>query len=181
MSEELSVELAVEGISKEAFARAMNGLREFAEPALPIITGEWGLEQTLLYAAALAALAMTVRLILHLADGGKVSQLPRAAFSHPNDRALDTKSGRSAAGFVAQGRPEAFSEGSTLAGEQAAPTASPDTVSIIWPEVFKLLHAGVMNLTKLYLHYVVISVLVCWIFGVGDLDASFAVFGIGSQ
>lgn len=60
----LHVELNVEGIARDAFASALSWIWQKVDFLLPIITGQWSLQQAVFYGAALAFMARAAFLVL---------------------------------------------------------------------------------------------------------------------
>lgn len=174
------VELTVEGLGRDAFGNAIGWIWEQVDVLFPVITGQWNFMEALVPAVVLGGLMFLFRLIVHLADGGRVAQTPRALITGPQNPNLVTWRTYNEWEHMVRLRTDASAYGAALGPLPQSPPEAPgrerirslDTSALFAHEIFNVL-------TRYYVHYLGISVLVCWIFGVGDLNVFFAALGIG--
>lgn len=174
------VELTVEGIGRQAFAHLASWIWQRVDFLFPVITGQWTLMEAVIPSGILAGLAMLFRLIVHLADGGRVAQLPRAMIAAADDPNLTTwRSHNLFAGM----RPTRSGSGlyrPALAFEQHQRPPAPPRERIEVLDGFAMLaHELFAFLSRFYVQYLGLSVLICWIFGLGDLQIAIAMLGTG--
>lgn len=172
MREEVNVEFTISGLSKDTFSALMGWVWDLVEPAFPIITGAWGLAQTLYFASAIAGVALAARLIRYLSEGGGSNE--------PVPDGLGVKAAR-----IHKHSPEPAQRAMNFAQLQGTITAAPDTAGAS-NEVSKAAAVALIFFRRLLvfisrmgLNYLLLSVLVCIFFGAGDLQILDVVFGIG--
>lgn len=183
-SEGIHVELTVEGLGREAFARAFaevtGWIWERVDVLFPVITGQWTFMEAAVPAGVLGSLMLLSRLVVHLADGGRLSQTPRAMITDPHDTKLATWRSYNQWEDMLHRRAEAPAYGAALGPVPQSPPQAParERISALdAPALFA--HDLFHFLTRNYVNYLGISVLICWIFGLGDLDVFFAALGMG--
>lgn len=174
------VELTVEGLGREAFSNVMGWIWEQVDFLFPVITGQWTFMEAVVPALVLSGLMLLFRLIVHLADGGRVAQTPMALITAPHDLRLATWRSRSQWERMKPGKAEAMFCSPALASalKQPPPTPVRERIEVL-DGCALVAHQLFDSLTRLYLQYLGLSVLICWIFGVGDLDVFFAALGMG--
>lgn len=176
------LELTVEGLGRAAFGDALDWIWRQVDVLFPIITGQWDLMDAILPAGILAGLTLLFRLVLHLADGGRAAQAPRALITAPFDHRLATWRSHEQCKDVAQARAEEFVYGPVPGPPATQPPPAPVKERIeVLDGLSHLAHDLFYALLRFYVHYMAFSIAVCWIFGVGDLDTFFAVVGIGDR
>lgn len=180
-SEGIHVELTVEGLGREEFGNAASWLWDRVDVLFPVITGQWTLMEATVPAVVLGSLMFVFRAIAHLADGGRLSQTPRAMITDPHDPKLVTWRSISR-GFGSQANhvfpPAIRAQLESLPQSPPAPARERikalDAPALCAYELFEFL-------IRNYITYFGLSVLICWIFGLGDLDVFFAALGMGGD
>lgn len=177
------VELTVEGLGRDAFGNAMGWIWDRVDVLFPVITGQWSFEEAVIPAGILAGLALLFRLIVHLADGGGAAQIPRALIVDPHDLKLATWRSHNQWERVRSARADGttcYMPALASVPQQQPPAPVRERIEVLDGSAM-LAHGLFYSLARFYVWYLLLSVLVCWIFGVGDLDIFFAVLGIGGR
>lgn len=170
--ESIHVEFSFTGISRDIFRSILEWMWEAIQPAFPIITGEWSVVQTVYFSAAIAGVALTVRLIRYLSEGGGYGEREPAGLA-------DTTSVISARSQE-HARPAMISS-HTHTGAATAPDTSgvSNEVSKVASLVLLFTHRSLTFISRMELNYLLLSLLIFVFFGTGDLQLLQVVFGIG--
>lgn len=174
------VELTVEGLGRETFGNALGWVWDQVDFLFPVITGQWNFVEAIIPAAILAGLVHLFRLIVHLTDGGRAEQIPRALVTGPSNPQLATwRSYHRWEGMLGL-RSAQMSHSPALDSMPEQPPPAPVRQRLeILDGCALLAHELFYSLTRFYVYYLALSVAACWIFGLGDLGTFFAVIGIG--
>lgn len=169
----------MEGLGREAFAAALSWVWQQVDSLFPVITGQWTFVEAIIPAGILAGLVHLFRLIVHLADGGSTAQVPRALIADPHDLKLTTWRSHDQWERTLPTRAEASVYSPMLASVPIQPPAPVRERIKVLDGFATLAHGLFYSLVRFYVWYLGLSVLICWIFGLGDLQILFALFGTG--